>query len=476
MMPNMMKKTWQILLLALVFFAIGHGNTYASANVVQIIQLDDETINPITAEYIDHAITKAEAEKAECLIIKLDTPGGLLNSTRTIVKKILASTVPVVVYIAPGGSRAGSAGVFITYASHVAVMAPSTNIGAAHPVQLGGENRRPKDDSAEDLKQVLRALSDQIKSNKKDSAKDKKEIVHSDDDPMSSKILNDTVAWVTTLANKRGRNAQWAVKSVTESASITETEALQSKVIDFIAKDDNELLEKLDGRSVRIEDKDIVLRTKGSQVEMVSMTGRQKFFNVLANPNIAYVLFILGFYGLLYEVTHPGFGVPGVLGIVFLILAFTSMQALATNYAGLALIVLGICFFIAEALTPGLGILAFGGIVCTGVGSLLLFDGSVPGMGISLSLIATFTLTTAALTIFLVTLVIRSHRNKVVSGAEGMIDEEGEVYTRISQGKQGKVSVHGEIWNAIADETLEKGEPIIVEQVNGLILTVKKLK
>jgi len=466
--------------------------TSAASKPVYVIQLDDATINPVTAEYISHSIDLANKEQAACLVIKLDTPGGLLTSTRSIVKGILASKVPVVVYIYPSGSRAGSAGVFITYASHIAAMAPSTNIGAAHPVEMGGsrpEEKRTVWDALRDTldNELQKAKeSKQTKQTKTDKTSEpakeniSKEISQTepksapDEDPMTSKILNDTVAFIKAIAKERNRNIEWAEISVTQSASITEKEALEKNVIEIIAANEEDLLTQLDGRTVKIDDKEIVLTTKNTEVRHIEMDFRQTILNILANPNIAYIFFIIGFYGLLYEVTHPGVGVPGVLGAIFLILAFFSMQMLPTNYAGLALIILAIILFIAEAKTAGLGLMALGGLVCMILGSLMLFDTAAPTMRVSLSVILSFSLTTAALTIFLVRLVLLSHKRKSRSGQEGLEGEEGYAFSEIISQGEGKVFVHGEIWNAVADEPIGKDEKIIVVKVDGITLHVKR--
>lgn len=466
-------------------------DTETDKATVHTIQLNDDTINPITAEYIGRAIEHAEEENAQCLVIKLDTPGGLLSSTRLIVKNMLAAEVPVVVYIGPSGSRAGSAGVFITYASHVAAMAPSTNIGAAHPVQMGGGEGK-KNDRDEDLLKDLERLIEKNKekgaeetkgkkaakkdSEKKDAESEKPTEIVPDDDPMSSKILQDTVAFIKALAKLRGRNEEWAINSVTKSSSITETEALELKVVEIIAKSDDDLLAQLDGRTVKIGDKEVTLKTKEAVIKHIDMDFRQKFFNTLADPNIAYILMILGFYGLLYEVTHPGFGAPGILGAIFLILAFFSMQTLPTNYAALALIVLGLLLLVAEAATPGMGFMVLGGAVCLVLGSLLLFDtSSAPMMRVSLSIIFGFTVPTIAITMFLTRLAIKAHSRKAVSGQEGIIGDKGEAQMDLIPGREGKVYAHGELWNAVSDEEIKKGEKIVVTAIDNMTLTVKKL-
>ncbi len=474
--------------------------TFCAENLIHVIQLDDVTINPITSEYISTAIDKAAQENAQCLIIELDTPGGLLTSTRTIVKKILSSQIPVVVYISPGGSRAGSAGVFITYASHVAAMARSTNIGAAHPVSLDGKNKKDGGNFWDALRDYLDRERKQSKETSKsqdtlkdastkkadkaqDAAKNapKEEVApqktdteSADEDPMKDKILNDTVAFIKSIAAERKRNIDWAVESVAKSQSITESEALEKGVIEIIAENRDELITKLDGRSVTVGGKEIILQTKGALVKAIPMNFRQRFFNILANPNIAYIFFILGFYGLLYEVTHPGAALPGVLGTIFLVLAFYSMQLLPTNYAGLTLIILAIILFVAEAKAPGFGLFTLGGVVCMFLGSLMLFDSTIPAMRVSLSIVSALTLTTAAITMFLVRLVIRTHKRKVISGKEGLIGEAGTVASHISAGKDGKVFVHGEWWDATADDDIKKDERVVIIAVDGMKLKVKR--
>lgn len=471
--------------LFLIILAFLPSQLNSQEPVVVLVQLNDDTINPVTAQYVESAIDQAELMRAQCVIIKLDTPGGLLNSTRAMVKKIMASSVPVVTYIAPSGSRAGSAGVFITYASHIAAMAPSTNIGAAHPVQLGREEKRK--DLWQDLQELSKGLKEKpdlessplpppekkIKTRSLDPAQQPNED-KTDSQILSDKILNDTVAFIKALAMQRKRNAEWAVKSVTESASITDSEALEKGVIDLIADDTRDLLTKIDGKTVSLNNRKVTLSTQNAAIHDIPMTPRQQFFNVLANPNIAYILLILGFYGLLYEITHPGLGAPGVLGTIFLILAFFSMQTLPTNYAGLALVILGLILFVAEALTPGFGFLALGGTASMILGSLLLFDTSVSMMKVSLSLILTFTLTTAGITLFLLRAVLRVHSRKTMSGPEAMVGETAEVQSPITPSTQGKVYVHGELWNAVSDQALAKGDKVKVVDIEGMTLKVKK--
>lgn len=446
---------------ALFLGVCGSQQLLSAENKVYMIQLNDATINPVTAGYIIESIDKAYRANAQCLIIKLDTPGGLLNSTRSIVKAILTARIPVIVYVAPGGSRAGSAGVFITYASHVAAMAPSTNIGAAHPVQLDGGETPKRMNEWKEWKELMDASS-------------KKEDIRPDEDPMESKILHDTTAFIKALAEKRGRNVDWAVASVVESASITDSEALEKKVVEIIAPNERDLLKQLDGRIVKINDKEITLRTREAVIEEIAMDPRQKFFNILADPNIVYFLMILGFYGLLFEITHPGIGISGILGAIFLILAFYGMQTLPTNYAGLALLILGIVLLIAEAYTPAFGLLTLGGLSCLILGSMLLFKSVDPIMRVSGHAIFAVSLTTAAISLFLIRSVVRTHRAKVLGGKEGLVGSEAEAQTHITPAKGGRVFVHGEIWDAVSDEEIRKGDRVIVTEIKGLTVKVKR--
>jgi len=451
--------------LLLLFTAIvvsGDTTDTQKSRHVNIVRIKDDTINPITADYIIESIDAAYTDNSECLIIELDTPGGLLSSTRAIVKTILSSDIPIVVYVYPGGSRAGSAGVFITYASHIAAMAPSTNIGAAHPVSLGGNRKSIWD--------VIERLVNRKEEGEEDDPEEE------DSDILTDKILHDTIAFIKALAKERSRNEEWAEESVSKSASITEREALKKNVIEIIAKSEKDLLEKLDGKVVNINGKRKTLRTKDSAIRYVDMNFRQRFLNILANPNIAYILLLLGFYGLLYEVTHPGIGVPGIAGAICIILAFFSMQTLPTNYAGLALIILAVILFIAEVKVPGFGLLTLGGIVCMILGSLILFESPYRIMRVSVTLVISFTLATALITIFLAGAVIKAHKAKILSGKEALIGEIGQSKTTIGVGKEGKVFVHGELWNAAASEKIKKGERIKVVNIEGMKLIVRKSK
>jgi len=474
----------------LIFLVLLVHNLFAGdekPSLVRVVRLDDEMINPITAEYIIKGIDKAVAEKAECFVIELDTPGGLLTSTRQIVKKILNSDVPVIVYISPSGSRAGSAGVFITLASNVAAMAPSTNIGAAHPVSIGTPYQPDEEEKNEykTLKEAFKGKSaekEKLEEPEKKTEEAKKESKGekpeeekpSVNDVMSEKIINDTVAWIKSIAQYRGRNVEWAEKAVRKSVSITEEEALKTNVVEYIANSLPDLLSKIDGKEVTLLNRKHTFKTKNTIIQRDEFTVREKVLSIFANPTIAYALLILGFYGLLWEITHPGIGVPGILGTLFVIIALYSLQMMPINYAGLSLIILAIILFIAEIKVTSHGLLALGGIVSMTIGSLMLLPSPKPFIGITVQAIAIVVITTALIVGFLVYLVMKTHSKKVATGQEGLIGEVGYAETLLNP--EGKVFVHGEWWDAISIEQVEKGDRIKVVAVEGLKLKVEKLK
>jgi len=446
-------------------FCLISPNSYADSGKIHLLSITDDIINPVTAEYITTAIDAAQKENAEALIIQLDTPGGLLTSTRGIVKAIMNAGVPVVVYVSPRGARAGSAGVFITMTGHIAAMAPSTNIGAAHPVSLN--EKRPAGDT---IKDIIEALRNDSGDNKKQ--KNKKEEKKPDADVMEKKVLNDTVAWAESIAEGRNRNKYWAVKAVTESVSITEKEALKDGVIDLIANDLTDLLDKIDGRSVKLSSGEKIVHTKGLEVVNIPMNLRAKTLSVVAHPNIILILMMLGFYGLLFEFTHPGIGFPGIAGAICIILAFFGLQVLPTSYAGLALIVLAVILFAAEVKVASYGLLTLGGVVSLFLGMLMLFPSPYEFMRVSIPVAGALALATLAVITFLTTIVVRISRRKTVTGAEGLVGETGEV--KEWNGKSGKVFVHGEWWNAESSEELKKGDSIEVVKLEGMKLFVKK--
>ncbi len=413
--------------------------TDTASRSVYVIRINGP-INPVAAEYIVDSIEEATDADAECLIIELDTPGGLMESTRIITKAMLASEVPVVIYVSPSGARAASAGVFMAYAAHLAAMAPSTNIGAAHPVNVGGGSA--------------------------DSS-----------NTMMEKVTNDAVAQIKTVAEKRGRNIEWAEEAVRKSVSITEKEALEKNVINFIAPNLDSLLIQMDGREVEIDNRQIKLQTARAKINRHDMNWRHKLLDRISDPNIAYILFLLGFAGLYFEFSNPGAILPGVLGGIFLILAFYAFQTLPVNWAGLLLILFAVILFILEVKVTSFGILTIGGIVAMFLGSVMLFRKPAtifePAVRISLQVIILATLATAAFFAFAVGLTVKAHRQQVTTGREGMIGEVGIALTNLNP--SGQVHVHGEIWQARSDTPVEKDQPVKVLAVNGLQVKVEKL-
>lgn len=391
-------------------------------------------VGPVSAQYITDGIKRAEYQNTECLIIEMDTPGGLDESMREIIKAIFASRVPVVGYIYPPGGRAASAGAFILLASHVAAMAPGTNVGAAHPVAMGDQKM---------------------------------------DETMQEKVTNDAVAYIKSIAEKRGRNTTWAEQAVRKSISSSETEALKEKVIDLIAVSLNELLDKLDGRVVMLESGERTLHTRRAQVKFFEMNLRQRILSIITNPNIAYILLLLGIYGLFFELQSPGAIFPGVVGGICLILAFYALHLLPVNYAGLALIVLAIIMFILEAKVTSHGILAIGGITAMVIGSLLLFESPQPYYHLSLPIIIGAVIITALFFSFIVGFAIRAHLRKPVTGKEGLLREIGMAKTDLNP--RGTILVHGELWNAVSvSGTIKEGEEVEVVRVVGMTLEVTK--
>jgi len=392
-------------------------------------------ITPPIAEYILQRIDEASKTGADGLIIRLDTPGGLDLAMRDIAKGILNATVPVIVYVSPAGARAASAGVIITIVAHVAAMAPGTNIGAAHPVAIGiggGEM----------------------------------------DKTMMAKVENDAVAYVVGIAKKRNRNEEWVEKAVRESKSITAEEALRFKVIDFVADDMNHLLKQFDGKKILLPAGERVLQTKGALLNEKKMGTRVEILAALSDPNIAYILFLLGLAGLYFEFAHPGAILPGIVGGISLILAFFAMQTLPVNYAGVLLILFAVALFIAEIKVISHGVLTIGGIVSLVMGSLLLFDSPDPALRVSLKVMIPALIVISLFFAGVMSLVLKAQMRKRQSGREGMIGAEGEAVTDVHE--TGKVFVHGEYWNAWSDRAVQKGKKIRVVAVAALKLKIEE--
>jgi membrane-bound serine protease (ClpP class) len=424
----MSKKLILVGMLCLALVSLGKTVGLTKGGEVRIIELEGP-INPGAAAFLTRGLEDAEKQGVELIIIRLDTPGGLVPSMRTMVKGIMNSAVPVVVYVSPKGAGAASAGVMITVSAHVAAMAPGTNIGAAHPVGAGG----------------------------KDIDKD-----------MSEKVVNDMASYGRGIAQDKGKNADWVEKAIRESVSITAEEALEKKVIDLVAGDVDELLKLLDGREVELKQGKVTLKTKDLAKTTYEPGFRDAVLRIISDPNIAYILMMIGLAGLYFELSHPGAIFPGVIGAISLILAFYSFQTLPVNYAGLLLIALAVIFFIAEIKVASYGILSLGGIVSLTLGSIMLFE----DVGVSLRLMAPTIVLIGGFFVIVSTLAFRAYRAKPQSGVEGLIGEVGVVQKPIDP--EGLVFVHGEYWRAVSSEKLEPGEMVAVEEVTGLLLKVKK--
>lgn len=423
-----------IIMAALFFMALPSSGE--EKKVVQVLKLEGP-ISPVAAERLDKALRIATEKKAQCLIVQLDTPGGLDKSMRQMVKAIMNSEIPIIVYISPKGARAASAGLFITLASHIAVMAPGTNMGAAHPVALG----------------IGGGLSKE----------------------MEEKVVNDASAYIKSIAQRRGRDARWAEKAVRESASLTAEEALRLGIIDFIAEDMEDLLEKLDGRSVQIAKTHLSLEMKGTDLDYTKMTLREKILQTLADPNIAYILLMVGILGIALEFFHPGAFLPGISGAICLILSFFALQILPFSLAGLLLIILAIVLFVLEVEVPSYGALTIGGIIALTLGSLMLISPSAIYISISLKYIVTMVAVISSIFIFIISYAIKAQFRKPVTGMEGLVGSKGVAKSDISP--KGKIQIHGEIWNALLEqdkETIKKGEEVEVVKVEGMRLVVKK--
>ena len=410
------------------------STVFAQNNAIYLLKVEG-IINPATAGYITKGIEKAEKGGGLCLVIEMDTPGGLMESMRSIVKRMLTAQIPIIVYVAPSGSRAGSAGVFITMAAHIAAMAPGTNIGAAHPVQLGEKI----------------------------------------DDKMEAKILNDTVAYIRTIAKQRGRNEHWAEQAVRESVSVKEDEALKLGVIDLVSPSLEDLLSRIDGRKIAIAPGTaITLKTTGVAVKTIPMSFRDQLLSILSDPTIAYILFMLGVFGLLAEFSRPGAIFPGVIGGICLILAFFAFQRLPINYAGIALILLGIIMFIAEIKITSYGILSIGGVISLLLGSVMLIDSPAEFLRISfVRVILPVVVVGSAFLLFALTMVIRAHRRRPTTGKEGLIGQIGVVTVDLKP--EGVVEIRGELWNAVADEQIKAGEKVQVKEMDGMKVRVIKI-
>lgn len=425
--------------------AWGQDGSQPAGRTALVVEMKG-AIGPATTEYLRQAFATASARDAAVIVLRMDTPGGLSSSTRDIIHDILASPVPVIAYVAPSGARAASAGTYILYASHLAAMAPGTNLGAATPVQIGGT-------------QPLGG----------DKGKDGKETLA---DAETAKLVNDAAAFMRSLAELRGRNATWGEEAVRQAASLSAREALERHVIEIIATDLDDLLAKADGRRIEVNGQDVTLKTVGLRPAVLEPNWRAGVLGILTDPNIAYILMLIGLYGIIFEFMSPGAVAPGVVGSISLLVGLFALNLLPINYAGLGLLLLGVALMVAEVLAPSF-ILGAGGIGAFALGSLLLFD-QTPGFALSLPVVVTATAVSAALFMVMLAAVVRAHRRRVVSGEEAMIGEAGTILSW--GGARGEVRVHGERWQARAtgaDSSLMPGVRVRVRGRDRLVLMVE---
>jgi membrane-bound serine protease (ClpP class) len=421
----------QRILLAII--AVVALSAASSAQVLKIVLND--TIQPITEEYIARAIDEAQRSNAQAVLIELNTPGGLVESTRHIIEKITSSQVPVILYVAPTGSRAGSAGIFILEAADIAAMAPGTNAGAAHPVLVG-------------------PLAPKI------------------DDEMKRKIENDTAALMRSVASRRGRNVEAAESAVRESKSFTEQEALSQHLIDYVASSEQDLFHQMEGKPFkRFNGQQVSLKLSGQPITPFGMTLKERILSYLMDPNLSFILLAIGALALYAEFNHPGAVLPGTVGVVFIIVAAFALNLLPTRYAALCLILAAFALFAAEAKFASHGVLTVGGIALLTLGGLLLVDSPIPEMRVHLLTALAVSIPLGLITAFLMTMAIKARRNKAVTGVEGLLGETGIAQTTLSP--RGKIFVHGELWDAVSSCDLSAGEPVIVRRVDGLLLQVE---
>lgn len=414
-------------------------------------------INPVTAEFISDGFEAARSRNARLIVLTMDTPGGLSSSMRTIIQAILASPIPVAAYVFPPGSRAASAGTYILYASHVAAMAPGTNLGAATPIKIGGGNS------------PLPGSEPPESTPGKDKAPEEKT---RPEDAMTAKMVNDAVAYIRSLAEMRGRNADWAERSVREGASLPVDDALEQQVIEVVAADIPQLLRKLDGRQVTMGDRSRTLQTAGLKVEDIEPGWRYRLLAAITNPNIAFILLLVGVYGLIFEFSNPGTIGPGIIGVICLLLGLYALNVLPVNIAGLGLLLIAIALMVAEAFVPSFGVLGIGGLVAFVLAAMILFDTDIPGFGISWPVIAVSAGISGALLVFLLGYVWRAQRRPVVTGSEGLIGMRAEVQQW--SGGRGYVRVAGERWGAVGADDLAPQDRVVVRAIRGLVLEVAR--
>ena len=465
---------WILVSLAVV---LGLAVPATHASEVRVINLDG-IISVANADFFIRSLEEAQAEGAHLVVLRIDTPGGLDQAMRDMIKAILASRIPVATYVSPRGARAASAGTYLMYASHVAAMSPATNIGSSTPVSLGG-NSGPSKPSWNPFGNAPDEQDDGAAPTERDGADNSAETADSkpekpgpEGSSMERKIVNDAVAYIKSLAELRGRNSDWAERTVREAANLTASEALEMNVIDYLAQDITDLLNQIDGLTLTVQSKEVTLDTKGAVVTTIEPDWRSEFLAILTNPTVALGLITLGVWGLIYEFSNPGSWVGGVAGVIFILLGAYGLNMLPINYAGGFLILLGLALMVMEALTPAFGVLLVGGCAAFIIGAIILFGTDVPGMGIHIGAIVGLGAATGILVVWVVGSAIRARRSPVVSGSEAMVGSDGVVIGDFDVDGTGRVRAAGEIWQACSKEPLNDGQVVTVTRLDKLKVTV----
>lgn len=438
--------------------ALPTADSTAPAGMVAQISLDGP-IGPAAAEYFDDASRRAVADGARAIVLRLDTPGGLSDSMRQIISSMLASKLPVLVYVAPAGARAASAGTYILYAGQIAAMAPATHLGAATPVSLGGRTPMPLPGAGSKPAQASSTAADKASPVRGDAE--------------TEKGLNDAIAYIRSLAQLRGRNAAWAEQAVRGAATLTADEAVKQHVVDFVASDVADLLAKANGRKVQVGDHIVTLQLSGASVRDYAPGARTRFLAIITNPTIAYLLLLGGIFGLVLEATHPGVMLPGIVGAISLLVGLYALQLLPVNYAGLALMALGVGLLIAEAVQPTMGALGLGGVVAFVVGSTMLMKADVPGYSVNLGVIAGLAVTAASLLGLIVWQIFRTRRTRTFSGDAALLSDTGKLLEPVSADGESWMMLHGERWRVHSATALPAGAAVRVVHRQGLLLSVE---